>query len=448
MEAQINFTPVPGVIYVITYKKANSSTWILPPGGDNVTSSPFLIEGIEGGVWYDFKIDSECGTVTLQGQGENVVLIWVEDTYTCNQEEVFTEVSRVETLSSPKYSYYYKPTIGFDRLYVMDQDDVNGVFWWVDPNGFTSPSERTYITGSDALTESYAAVADREYKRLYATGLFTPGPGGLLVYDIENDNILTIPYGSNGSGTFSRTSITVEGNLIYCGDRTNNTITLINRDLLTVNSVVNLSTVPADGSGRKISAGCSLHFINGEIWVWNIGDPGSNNVLLRYNTSLTSLIGAIDTSSYRATWHTGESGSEGYWGKSYFDSSKNRLYLSDIGAATIIVINTTDNSITDTMTIPNRQGFECAATSFITDPITQELYATVQPINQAGTDSIFKTYRINRNDLYFEHIYPELTFQQLERVGTSNILWGTVPNNTKWVGGSWNTDGIAIKFSR
>lgn len=65
-KAIITFTPVPHVLYVITYKKSSSSSWITPPGNPT-TTSPFVINNVESGVLYDFKLQSDCGIQTLQG---------------------------------------------------------------------------------------------------------------------------------------------------------------------------------------------------------------------------------------------------------------------------------------------------------------------------------------------------------------------------------------------
>jgi len=438
--ATIEFTPVTGIVYVIFYKKSVDTAWTLAPGGNHVTSSPFTINGLESNIWYDFKIESECGTVTLQGRGQEVILLWVVDTYTCAQDQVFTQISQVTGLSSPRYSYYYAP---LGRHYVMDQDDIGGVLWWFDPNTFSSASGRNYVSGSDVLQQCYFAVPDREYKRLYATGYYSPGPGGLMVYDIAADNLTIIPYGSNGSSSFSRVTISVEGNNIYCGDRSNGTITIIARDTLTVTSTLNLTSIPAGPGGKKISANARLTAVNGEIWVWEDGEvSGTNNLLLRYDIGLTTFLGSIDTSAYRSTWNTG------YWGAPFFDAEKNIYYGTDVGSANIIAINTTTNTIQKVINIANREGFNNASSVFVRDPVTQDIYIAVQCTNTSPTPNTRRTYKLNRDNINFEHVYPGLYFQQLERVGTTNFLYGTDPGQPRWNGGSWDIDGIVTKFSR
>lgn len=68
-QAIISFDVEPGMIYVILYKQSINSTWINPPG--NPTSiSPFIINGLLPDTQYDFKIDTECGSVTTQKRSD------------------------------------------------------------------------------------------------------------------------------------------------------------------------------------------------------------------------------------------------------------------------------------------------------------------------------------------------------------------------------------------
>lgn len=443
-----------GQKYKVEYKKTVDSTWILAI--DDLTVFTYDVGSLDANTSYDFRVTSKCasggtGTPQTVTQVTEGLPVWIEDTYTCAQDTVFTEISRVTGLSSPRFSYWNESQA---RMYVMDQDDSGGVFWWFNPNSWNTSTDKTYIAGTNTITQCYFAIADDQYKRLYATGLFTGGStaGGLLVYDMVADNVQTIPYGYNGGSSFSRTNIFVEGNMIYCGDRNNNTFTLINRDTLTVNSTVNLNTIPGvvhNGVTKRLTGGCNLHFINNEIWCYNVGDSNSNvDIIIRYNTSLTTALGFIDVSMYRQLFQNNS-----VWGNSYYDASKNRFYGEDFATGFIFVVDPTSNTVVQSLQVTNRQGYSGFLGTFVTDPITGELYfsgAVANPVGSPDTSQIQRTYRLNRDSLYIEQVYPNLTFTQLTRQSSTRFLFGCVPNRRPWDSPNtgWNTDGIVIKFSR
>lgn len=428
--------------YTVEYKKSVDSVWITAPGSPT-TSTSLAISGLDYNTSYDFRVTAQCAA----GPASPVIttgvtpgdLIWIGGDYICNQDSVFTLVSQVTGLSSPKTAFFYAPQ---NRMYVVDNDDSNGVFWWFDPDNFTTASQRNYIVGSNTLTSAYITAIDRDYNRLYATGLFSGVAGGLLVYDIAADTVSTIPFGSNTS--FSRVGVLVGATTIYCNDSSTATITLINRNTLTVTNTINLSSIPAGPMGRRITGSSILSSVNGEIWVVEDGAVSSpNNYILRYSADLTTLIGYIDISAYRSIWKLSS-----FWGKSFYDQSKNKFYVTDIGASSVVVIDTTTNSIISGFYITNRQNFQGINLGFITDPITQDLYISGPTINTNDTIGTYRTYRLNRDTLYIEQLYPNLSFKQLERYGLTHILFGVEPGQTRWQGGSWSTDGIVTKFTR
>lgn len=456
-DVQLNWnSTTTGQTYKIEHKKSVDPTWIVDTTG--LTTINYIVTGLDNNTSYDFRVTATClngsestGVTTNITTPNPVVYVWVEDTYTCAQDNVFAEVSRVTGLSSPAKAFYYTPQ---GRMYVIDADDTGGIFWWYDPTTFNNASQRNYIPGTNTLVQCYGQAYDTQYNRLYATGFFAGGvaAGGLLVYDISSNTVTTVPFGSNGSGSFSRGTISVEGNYIYCGDRTTNTLSLINRSTLVVDNIINLSTVPGSGT-KRVTAGCSLTFINGEVWVWNVGDnPSDNDTLLIYNPTFTTLIGQIDVTAYRSQWLVGSVNSVGYWGRSYYDSEKGIFYGSDYASRTLIAIDVNTKTIKNVIQIMNLEGFNSFVSNIVNDPITNNVYFVGQEAMNNGSTSGAKvrSYRINRDNIYIEHLYPNLIFNQLTREGTSNFLWGMVPNKRPWDSPNtgWNTDGIIIKFSR
>ena len=373
--------------------------------------------------------------------------MWIGDTYHCTQSSVFTETARRTGLSSPVNMFYHSAS---GRMYVMDQDDVNGVFWYFTPNPLPSPIDKTTVPATNVCSQAYATVADCEYNRLYATGRWGSGSpanaGGLLVHDLTSGTVNTINYGTNGSNNFSRVTLTVQGNIIYAGDRSTSSIILINRDTLTINSTIALSSVPSGPGGKTLSANARLSFVNGEIWAWEDGETNSvNNVILRFNTALTQYLGMIDTSMYRAIWSFNT-----YWGTVYYDQEKNKFYATDNATRDVIVINTNTLAIETVFTIPNVGGREGARSSIVSDPITGDLYLVVKCTNRStGQPDILKSYRIDRDNFAIIDVFPDVFFNQLERVGTTNLLYGADPGQPAWnnVPG-WDTDGIVIQFTR
>jgi YVTN family beta-propeller protein len=447
--AHITWPPIAGSLgYLIEYKERTSSIWITPSSPANPTLATTYDLTINDGVLYDLRISSNCSNGTSRYRfttlyvSNPVTYIWVEDTYTCAQDSVFIEVSNVTGLSSPNSSFYYAPQ---DRIYVIDNDDASGIFWWFDPNTFTSPSGRNYIAGTNQLTAAYITVVDRQYNRLYATGLFTTG-GGLLSYDIPSANVTTVTYGGNIA--FSRVSIALGGTNIYCGDNASDSISIIDRNTLTVTSTVSLPSVPTAG-GRSITGASILTYVNGEIWVIEDGGSSStNNYILRYNTSLTSLIGFIDISAYRGIWQDST-----YWGKCYFDEPKNKFYVTDIRNSSVLVVDVTTNTVISSFNITNREGFQGMNMLFVTDPITNDLYLSGFEANPNGSPTLIgnsRTYLLDRDTLLIKQVYPNLTFKQLERWGGTNFLYGTTPVKRVWdiPNTGYNTDGIVTKFSR
>lgn len=428
--------------YIVEYKKSVDSVWTTAPGSPT-TSTSLAISGLDYSTSYDFRVTAQCASgpaspVTTTGvtPGE---LIWIGGDYICNQDSVFTLVSQVTGLSSPKTALYYQPQ---NRVYVVDNDDSNGVFWWFDPDNFTTASQRNYIAGSNVLPNGYITNIDRQYNRLYATGLFSGVTGGLLVYDIPSNTVSTVPFGSNIS--FSRVGLSIGTNLLYCNDANSNSITLINRSDLTVNNVIDIGLIPPAVGARRITGSSILTQVNNEIWVIEDGATSSpNNYILRYSTDLTTLIGVIDISAYRTIWKLGT-----FWGKCFYDQPKNKFYVTDIGASSVVVVDTTTNSVISGFFINNRQNFQGINLGFITDPITQDLYVSGPTINTNDTIGTYRTYKLNRDTLFIEQLYPNLSFKQLERYGLTNILFGVEPGQTRWQGGSWSTDGIVNKFTR
>lgn len=439
--ATINWPPVPGSLgYLIEYKERTSSVWITPGPGNPTLATTFNIT-INDNTLYDLRISSKCAsggstyrqTTMIYPPGPSTV--WITNTYTCAQDSVFTPVSSVTGLSSPISLYYDAVT---SMYYVADQDSVLGHVWKFNPATFAAPGDAIYIPGFSG-DQCYVNAIDRQYKRIYLAGRTT---NGLKSLDIATETYTDVAYGSNVD--FSRTLLYVLDNNIYCGDTDDQTITIIDRALLTVTNTVNVATIPDQG-GRKLSTASQIQSVNGELWVTEDGRASStNNYILRYSNDLTTLNGFIDISAFRTIWQDST-----YWGKSFYDQSKNRFYLGDVGSSTLILVDTTSNTIIDTITITNREGKPGCYFSFVQDPITQELFVTAI-MSTAGSDPspLPRTYRINRDTFVIEEVYPQTGFTVLEREGNTNFLWGAFPGQPRWNGGSWDTDGIITKFSR
>jgi hypothetical protein len=444
--AILSWSPVAGSTgYLIEYKQATSNIWITPSSPANPTLLTTYPLTVTAGVLYNVRLSTFCasGNTTyryVDVQAPNpVTYVWVPDTYTCEQDDVFTLALTVTGLSSPGGLLYDQTT---SRYYVIDQDDVTSNFWWFNPATFTSAAGRNYVLGQPGgvNAEIQAFDVDVMNRRLLAAG---PNTGGLIAYTISTNTFVTVPFGVNGP--FARLLVRVLGTNIYCSDAgAPATINIINRNSLTLTSTIDITTIPS--GSLYFNNSYDLHLVAGNIWctagAGRLG-AGAGNIAV-YNSTLTSLITTI-TVPGAATW---TAGSGAYWQSHYFDESNDRWYVHDIGSNTLHVINTTNNTVVYTKTFINLQGKTNANFVVALNTVTNDLYGSYFGLNSpSDTSQIKRFYKINRTTFEFENMVVNNSVSSLtNRIGT-NEFWAVAPNAFKWIGGSWSTDGQAFKYT-
>lgn len=430
--AEIHYTVLPGVSYVITYKKTTDSTWIVPPGNPTNTN-PFIINGLETEVQYDLKIQNNCGIVTTQFTltGE-VETVWVEDTFICEQSEPFSIDATYTGFSSP-YGMQWDSIK--QRFYVVDADDMLGNFWWFNPNTITGFVSANHLSGS--TTDINAWAFDKVNRRIYATG---DGSGGMKVLDIATDTVSTLAYGTNVSpGSGVRAPIGLTASTIYAFVKNEDKIRLYNRSTLAFLSEITISSIPS--ASTYLTQGFSLLFVGSEIWVTAAARANGN--IARYNANFTALNGTITLPGI-ATAFTG-----GYWQGSLYDAVNNKVYVADDGSKKVFVIDTTTASILHTISLNNFRGKAYSDFSITKNELDGNIYIQAKGVNSLGDVSPnYKLYKLNSTTGNIVSMYPDTQAAVLvNRTGTGE-QWGNQPGLVSWSGTpGWNTDGLILKYT-
>lgn len=430
--AEINYTVLPGVSYVISYKKASDSTWIIPP--NNPTNvSPFLIAGLETEVLYDLKIQNNCGVASTQFTLTGVqTTIWIENTFTCEQSEPFNLDATYTGFSSPYGMMWDAPK---QRFYVVDADAAGGHFWWFNPDTITGLASANYLTDT-SYSDINVWAFDKQNRRIYAAG---DQSSGMKVVDIANDTVTTLAYGTNVSpGSAVRAPIGLSPTTIYAFVKNAGVIRLYDRATLAFQSQITISSIPS--ASTYLTQGFSCMFVGSEIWVTAASRPNGN--VARYNSDFTALNGTITLPGI-ATAFNGN-----FWQGTLYDSDNNRVFIGDDGSKKVFVIDTATASIINTLSLANFRGKAYANFSLSKSELDGNIYLQGSGINSLADGSPnFKLYKIDPISGNVITMYPDQQAGVLvNRTGT-NEQWGCQPGLTSWQGGSWSTDGLILKYT-
>jgi hypothetical protein len=387
-----------------------------------------------------------------------IVYVWMEDTYTCEQDAVFTQIGQVTNLSSPSTLFYDAPT---GRVYGVDLDSgtngtltTNGSFFSYNPASFTSASQITAYQGvykAGAEKFLYAQAIDAPSRRLFASG---KDSDGIQVFDIATGNVQVVVWGLNhnvaptGSGNgYPRASLQNVNGTIIGIDKYSQTIILLNPSTLAF-STVNIVDIP-NYTECMIGAPV-INEVNGEYWVLNnqgnnSEDPAHLPHVYRYNKTFTTLLGTIDLTNKSFTWSFGA-----YARSTYLDSENNRFYIYDCGANKMIVINTATLAIVHEKDFLVRQGKTGSSFGFVVDPITNDLFLSGNYADSStDTLSVKTTYKVRRDTYALTNVYSNVNFGNLVRIGSTNELHGAGVGSPGWVTpSSWNADGTITKFTK
>lgn len=371
--------------------------------------------------------------------------VWVEDTYICAQDSVFTSAGEITNFSSPQYLMYDAPK---QRVYGFDADNPNGNIFSYNPVGFTSASQIIQypsVLQSGATSFMFAAVLDPEHRRIYYMGRDSDG---IQVFNIATNSITVIPFGQNvnvapmGTGNgFNRLLMRMVGDMIIATDRYSDMLIAIDRATATQLYQKPLSDIVG---GDSFSGAAGVDSVNGEIWVVENQDGAGTPNILRYDTDFNSL-GVIDISAQSQLWSNSR-----YWRAAYADAENNVYYVFDFGTRNLIKIDIPTRAIKHVHKLAISQGKTSASMGFVLDPVTKELYLSGDYRNSTSDNTpIYITYKINRSNQSIINVYPNTQFSNLVQIGGSNELHGASAGNVGWNGPSaWATDGKILKFTR
>ena len=397
------------------------------------------IDGLLTSTTYTIAVTNKCSGVTKYQNvlvDSPVTFAWVEDTYTCETDEVITEVSEFTNFSSPAILHYEASK---NRVYVVDFDDVDGNVQWFDPNTFAGAGDMTVYAGIKKTV--YSAIVDKTRKKIYLVGQNT---GGMMVYDIALDTLSSVvPYGADVA--FGRLFITLENdNRIYCSYSNGGTqqVVIINPDTLSVISTIDSSTVPSGSS--FLTNGYRVKVVDGNVWsIAGAGRAGGGVAI--YNSTFTTLLStiALPGSATVPGW-----GSSAFWGNCFYDEEKDRFYVNDIGSSKLYIIDTTSNTIVKTFTFTNREGKAYAEFNYKLDENTNKLFLGYRAFDTpSDATSITRSYLLNRDTLEIEVMLPDLYLGSAEFQTGTPLVWSCNAGLTSWNGGAWATDGIITKLT-
>lgn len=357
---------------------------------------------------------------------------WIEDSYTCEQEEVFTLQNEITVFSSPSKLLYDSST---GRMYVGDHDDPSGNVFYFNPATFTNS---TQITRVGSLAGVYYTVEkDEQYKRLYFVG---KNSGGLVSFDISTGTSQTVVFGTDGFD-YNRIAISIQDNLIYCTDRYNNNVIIIDRASLIVNNTVSVSSIP---SGETYFDDYFMTRVGNELWISSSFNTSPNIAV--YDLNLTTLITTIDLATLGCAVET----SSKYRGSAYYDKEKNKVYIFDNGSSKLFIIDGTTRNVVFIRDFQNREGKLYGGGNVVNDPITGDLFISFSAYSSVGDNTaIRRMYKVHRDNYSIEVMYPSQQVQQLVlQDGTTNV-WGVFAGIRQWdnVTG-YDTDGKILKYTR
>lgn len=440
------------VSYKIEYKLHSDSTWTIAPGSPESNANPsqnsFTISGLTPASSYDFRITTNCvaststpgTTVTASTTG----VVWVENTYVCEQSTGFTQALSVSGLSSPNLLVWDDPN---SRFIVCDEDDTNGNFWWFDPTTFTSSSGRNYFPSSTVpdggVAGSFNYIQSQSYdpvtNRIFVAG---PGTGGLMYFDIPTGT-LNGPIANTGTSNaaFARLFTKVIGSNVYTSNRaTAETLYIV--DTTTLTSTANPISGITNGA-TYMNNSYTFFVVNGEIWACASAGRSLSGDIARYSLDLTTFIGTITLPGVATAFNSR------YWQSQFFDADYNRFYVSDFGSSQIFVIDTTTNNIVQTIHITNRRGKTYSYVGWILNPITGDLYAAQTDLNSTSDISQgIRYYILNRTTYQYTYMFKDQTTASFTVRPGMNEFWSANPGTARWDTGSTAlTDGFIYKYT-
>lgn len=383
---------------------------------------------------YQISLINKCNSAfhheKQKTASDSATYAWITNTFTCEQDNVFTLLSTLTGFSSPVEIYFDAPT---GRFYVGDNDNSSGNAYWFDPTVLAGPSDLHFIAG--CIGTVYAVVSDPVHRRMYFVGLDI---GGLKVLDIATNTFSTIPYGTEGFA-FSRNFIKVLTDKIYLFDRNTGTITILDRATLAIINTKNITSIP---SGTTYFDAFNMIQVGSELWITS--EFRNTPTIAVYDLALTTLIttialpGSINEFSSR------------YRQNDYRDEANDKVYIGDAGSSKLFVLDGASRTIVHTEVYTNRQGKLYSTHTFLDDPITGDLYMNVTCYSTSGDLTPKQRVFIMDRTTYAKlNALINQNFTSISSQSGTNKLFAVLPGTRNWEGGGvWMNDGQILKYSR
>lgn len=352
-------------------------------------------------------------------------LRWVADQTSCEKEGGFGLERTITGLSTPNRTWYDSQN---SRVYVTDNDNsVNGNVYWFNPDTATSSADMIYSSVIKD-NEIYNTYIDGPKRKIYFVGRNT---GGLLVYDIDSNTSSVVAFGTNTQ--FSRITLTVSDNYIYCNDATNS-IVIIDRNTLTISS-----TKPIAGITNSAHFNTDVQLVigNGKLYAINANNTTIGTIGV-YSLDLNTHHGEITLPGATA-W---SGGFNNIWQSGFFDSVSGNLYVGDIGSSSRYVIDTDTDTVIDTKVMNNKSGKSNVRSSWTTNPVTGELLYLYGALNNSADSAITRTYLVDRDTHAILRMYENQSYSNLTHITGTTRLVGAYGGGVQWNGTpGWDTDG-------
>jgi hypothetical protein len=376
-------------------------------------------------------LNSVCGPYTITTNvARTQHLVWVPDTQVCETEGGFDIQRTITGLSSPITSWYDTTN---SRLYVVDHDDPAGNIYWLNPFTANTVADATHST---AIVDNkiYNAYIDGLNRKIYLVGANT---GGLKVYDIDTNSIVTVAFGTNGD--FQRILLTVTTDYIYCNDGTTSIIRIDRNSL----SILNTIAISGIASNAHFTLDVNIIEGNNKLYVLNNNNASISTIGV-YSMDLATHIGEI-TLPGSSIWAGGFSH---YWQTGFYDKTSGNLYIGDIGSSKRYIINSANTVIHNVTTI-NKQGKSNVINSWTINPITNDLMFLYTGVNSSSDASpIKRAYIEDRNTHSYTRMFENQAYTGLSQVFGTNSVAGANPGQVYWnLDPSYSTDGVITILS-
>lgn len=435
----ITFTPAAGSSGTqVDIRKVGDSVWATPNTPDNPTTLatyPLTLDDSFSWTVRVSAVGSKClpkyKYLTIPAGTSVDTLLWVENTFTCEQDSPLTLESTFTGFSSP-FLVYPNPNTGM--CYVVDSDYSVSNAYKFNPSSFTGIGSITTIPGQ--FEQVYSAKVDTDYNRIYITGKNT---GGLKVLDMATDLYTTVSYGADGVN-FNRILLFVTATKIFGYDFYANAFAEILRSDL---SLIGVNTAESYPSGATYIKNSYLYEVGSEIW--SVSEFRSTGTIGVYNSDFSSLITTITVAGV-----VGENGGANYRQSGFYDSANDKFYLSDAGSKKIFIIDGATRTVVYTITFDNTFGKSNVFCGLYIDSVTGDYFLFAQCYNSAGVDIINKSYKINPITYELEDFFANVHLSNLYYQPGTNFQWGADGGVSVWntPNTGYDTDGTITKFTR